>query len=86
MGVVATPKSKDEAYWAHRERKEFEGSVQKCFDHHAFYVSYNLTSAFYNAMKEAQGYGGIPQKKITTITFPTMQKNVPSQNHLSSIK
>ena len=41
MGVTATPKSKDGAYWTHWESKEFEGFHYKCFDHHPFYISYN---------------------------------------------
>ena len=46
MGVEATPKSKDDAYWTPRENKEFEGFDQKCFDHHPFYVGYTLTTIF----------------------------------------
>ena len=31
MGVTTTPKVKEDAYWTHKEREEFEGSDQKCF-------------------------------------------------------
>ena len=33
MGVVATPKIKEGAYWTHRERKKLGGTDWKCFDH-----------------------------------------------------
>ena len=45
MGVTATPK--EGAYWTHMESKEFAGSDQKFFDHHAFYFGYNVTNFFY---------------------------------------
>ena len=35
------------AYWTDRERKEFEGAVQKCFDHQAFFAG----NAFYSPIK-----------------------------------
>ena len=50
MGMTATPKSKDGAYWTHREGKEFEGSHCKCFDHHPFYVGYILNNVIYSPM------------------------------------
>ena len=45
MGVADTPKYIG-AYWTHRERKEPGSSNQKCFDHHALYVGYNVTNFF----------------------------------------
>ena len=39
-------------YWTHRERKEYGGSDQKCFDHHAFCV---VANDFYSAIKAAKG-------------------------------
>ena len=51
MGVVATPKYKEVAYWTHKEKEELEGSDEKCFDHHAIYIGYNVESAFYSARK-----------------------------------
>ena len=61
--MEATPKSKDDAYWTHKGRKKLGGSDQICFDHHAFYVGYNLTSVFYSAMKEAMGNWGLAPRK-----------------------
>jgi len=55
MGMVATPKCKEGAYWAHRERKKFGGSDQKCFDYLVFYVGYNVSNVFYGAIKAAKG-------------------------------
>ena len=45
MGVADTPKYIG-AYWTHRERKEPGSSNQKCFDYHALYVGYNVTTVF----------------------------------------
>ena len=53
MGMAATPTFKEGAHWTVRERKKFGGSDQKCFDDHAFYVSYNVTNASYSAKMEA---------------------------------
>ena len=47
--MAATPKYKEGAYWAHRE-KEFGGSHQKFFDHHTFHAGYNATYIFYSAV------------------------------------
>ena len=63
MGVAATPEYKEGAYWTHTARKEFEGSDQKCFDHHTLYVGYNPTNVFYSAMKAAKGVGGLAPRK-----------------------
>ena len=55
MGVAATPKCKMDAYWMHSERKKLGGFDQKHFDHHAFYVGYNVTNVFYSAIKATKG-------------------------------
>ena len=55
MGVTATPKYKESACWTHRERMGFRGSDQKRFDQHTFYFGYNVTNAFYSALKAAKG-------------------------------
>lgn len=39
------------AHWTHKECKEFGGSNQKFFDHHAFYVGYNVMNVFFSAIK-----------------------------------
>ena len=39
------------------------GSGQKSFDHHAFYVGYNVTTVFYSTIQAAKGLWGLaPQK------------------------
>ena len=53
MDMAVTLKYKEGAYLTHRGRKEFGGSDKKCFDHHAFYVDYNITNVFYSAIKVA---------------------------------
>ena len=75
MGVAATPKFKEGAYWTVRERKDFGGSDRKCFDDHAFYVSYNVTNTIYSAKMEAMT--GL--ETIFTIAFPTMLENASLQ-------
>ena len=52
MGVAATPKYKEGAYWIHRGMKEFRGSNWTCFDNYTFY---NVTNGFYSAIKTAKG-------------------------------
>ena len=73
MGVTATPKSKDGAYWTHSERKKFEG-----FDHHAFYVGYDLTNVVYSAMKTAKGIWGLAPRK-NFHNFPAMLESAALQ-------
>ena len=75
MGVAATPKCKEGAYWIHKEGKGFEGSYQKFFDHYAFYIGCNVTNVFYNA-----------PRKIFTITSPAMPENALCKRHLISIR
>ena len=72
--MAAMPKYKDGAYWTVRRRKEFGGSGQKCFDDHAFYVSY-VTNAIYSSKMEAMT--GL--ETIFAITFPTMIENASLQ-------
>ena len=59
----ATPKYKDDAYWIHKERKEFGGSDQKWFDHHAFYAGYNATNVIYSARKAAYRVWGLATRE-----------------------
>ena len=54
MGMETASKCIEGAYSAHGERKQFGGSDQKCFDHHTFYVGYNVTNAFYSAIIAAK--------------------------------
>ena len=41
--------------------KESGDSVRKLFDHHAFYVGYAFTNAFYSAIKTEKGSGDFLQ-------------------------
>ena len=75
MGVAATLKFKEGAHWTVWKRKEFGGSDQKCFDDHAFYVSYTVTNAIYSAKMEVMRV----LETIFTISFPTMIENASSQ-------
>ena len=59
MGVAATPKYEVGAFWAH---KEFGGSEQKYFDHHTFYVGYNITNVFYSVIKPPKGVWGLTSR------------------------
>ena len=61
--MAATPKYKQGAYWAHRERKKLGGSDQKCLDHNASYVGYNGTNVFLGAVTDAKGDWGLVSKK-----------------------
>ena len=59
MGVAATPKCKEGAYWTHRVTTELWDADQKGFDHHAFHVGYNATNIFYSTIKVAKGVWGL---------------------------
>ena len=80
--MAATPKFKEDAYWTFRERQEFGGSDQKCFDGHPFYVGYNVTNSIYSAKMEAMA--GL--ETIFTIVFPTMLENASSQKSFNGMK
>ena len=69
MSVAATPKYKQGAYWSN------ESSDQKYFDHHVFYVGYNVTDVPYSAIKAAEGVWGLVPETVFTITFPTMPES-----------
>ena len=75
MGVAATPKYTEGAYWTRRKKREFGGSDLICFDNHALYVGYNNSNVFYIAIKAAQGVWGLTSKRIFIITSPTMPEN-----------
>ena len=51
MGVAATPKCKENAYWKNKEREEFGGFVHEFFYHHALFVGYNVTNTLYKGRK-----------------------------------
>ena len=58
MGVEATPKCKENAYWKNKEREEFGGFDQEFFYHHAFFVAWNVTNTLYNTIKAGEGVWG----------------------------
>ena len=72
--MTATPECKHGAYCTHRDKKEFGGSDQNCFDHHAFYFRYdhNATTVFYSGITPVKGSGDLLPDKIFKIAFPTM--------------
>ena len=79
MGMEATSKRKVVVYWTQSESKEFGGSDQKCFDHHAFNVGYNATNAIYSTIKAAKGVWGLAPRNFFTIAFPTMPEKATLQ-------
>jgi len=68
--VATTPKCKEGAYCTHRERKEVGGSDQKCFDHHAFNVGYNVNSVFTSATKVVKGVWELALRKYFHNSIP----------------
>ena len=64
MGVAATPKFNEGAYWMDRERKEFGDSEQKFSDHHAFYVGYNITCLLLSHKCRTGVWGHAPRKNV----------------------
>ena len=42
MGMAVTPSHKNGVSWAHKDKKEFGESDQKCFDHYTFIVDYDF--------------------------------------------
>ena len=83
--MLAKPKCKDGAYWTHRERKESGGSDHKCFDHHTFYVGYNITSVSHGVIKAVKGIWELAPRKIFIITFPAMLENAPLR-HFTGVR
>ena len=79
MGVAATPKCKENAYWKNKEREELGGFDHEFFYHHALFVGYNVTNALYNTIKEGMGVWGLAPRKIITNVLPTTVENAPSQ-------
>ena len=53
--MAATPKCIESAYWKNKEIEEFEGFDHEFFNHHAFFVGYNVTNTLYNTIKAGKG-------------------------------
>ena len=86
MGMTGTREFKEGAYWAHRERKEFKGSDQKCFDHHAFYFGYNVTNVISIAIKMAEeAWGAFPQRNYSQQHSLQYLRMALCKHHLISI-
>ena len=72
MGVAAISMCAEAAYWIQKEREVLGGYGQKCFDHYAFYIDYNVTTVFYSARKVAKGGLGTCPQKISFRKFQSM--------------
>ena len=79
MGVTATPRYKEGAYWTYKEKKECGSFDQNCFDHYAFYVGHIVTHVFYNATKASKGVWELAPGKFFITASLTMQENAPLQ-------
>ena len=51
MGVAATPKCKENAYWTNKEREKSGGFDHEFSHHHALFASHNVTNTLYNIIK-----------------------------------
>ena len=60
-----------------KERKEFGGSNQKCFDHHSTYVDYSVTDAFYRASKGAKEVWELALRNIFHNYIPFNAREFP---------
>ena len=78
MGVVATPKYKENVYWKSKEREEFGGFDHEFFYHNALFVGYNVTNILYKTIKAGKGVWGLAPIKDFTNVLPTTLESAPS--------
>ena len=69
------------------ERREFGGSSKKYFNHHAFYVGYNVDNIFYSANEGSKGGLGVcPQKIFSQLQSLECLRMPLCKHHLSSVR
>ena len=64
MGVAATPKSNESAFWKDKEREEFGGFNKEFLYHHALFIGHNITNTFYTTIKAVKESRALPPEKV----------------------
>ena len=69
VGVAATPKCKENAYWKKKKREDFGDFDHEFFYQHALFVGHNVTCTLYDTIKEKRGSGDLPLEKFLQMCF-----------------
>ena len=74
MGVAATPKCKESAYWKNKESEEFGGFDYEFFYQHARFIDYNVTNTLHNNIEAGKGIWEPDPRKFLQMFFPQRWK------------